>query len=230
MDTEVKQEMNTYYNERAQEYDEFYLEGMGPASIDNPGLYKEETQELQKVLGKENLQGTVYDICCGTAFWLPSYYKNTAKILLTDQAENMIGKAKERAFSLGCIEKCSFHVVDAFDIASVSEKDKAHTIFSGFFISHLTEEQGMDFFRIMKSLLIENGKIIIFDSTWNEEREKVRIREGLQERILNNGDRFKIYKKYFTEEDLEKLSERENLSLSIQFFGRTFFAAVFERR
>ena len=230
MDTKLKQEMNTYYNERAQEFDQFYLEGMGPASIDNPGIYREETRELQRVLEKEKLQGTVYDICCGTAFWLSSYYKAADRIVLADQAEKMIGRARERALSLKCIEKCSFHVTDAFDIDKIAGNEKADAVFSGFFISHMTEQREKEFFRIIKSMLDPEGKIIIFDSTWNEEREKVRIREGLQERELNNGDKFTIYKKYFTIEDLEKISVRENLSLSVEFFGQTFFAAVFMRR
>lgn len=226
MEKSAKREMNTYYNERASEFDQFYLEGMGPASIKNQELYKNETLELKRIIEREIRGNLIYDICCGTAFWLPSYYKNVDRIILADQSENMVSKAGARAVTLGCQNKCSFHVMDAFSIGKFSKPASAFLI--GFFISHLTLEQEKSFFKIMKKMIEPDGKILILDSTWNDEREKVRNREGLQERTLNNGENFTIYKKYFTINDLEQIAERENMTLTVEFFGDTFFAAVFK--
>ena len=153
-----------------------------------------------------------------------SYYKDAEKIVFIDQSENMLKKAKERAGILGCLPKCQFIKLNAFQINKT--KVKPSVFFIGFFLSHLTLKEEKQFFMLMKKKIEKNGKIVIVDSTWSDERARKRSKEGRQIRKLNNGTTFDIYKKYFTAGDLEEIAKRESLHINIEYFGKAFFIAT----
>jgi cyclopropane fatty-acyl-phospholipid synthase-like methyltransferase len=224
MSIELKKSMNLYYDERADEYDEIYTLGAGPASITDPNAYKQDVIKVKEFIEKQNFKGVVFDVPCGTAFWMPSYYQNAEKIVLIDQSATMLKKAQERADTLGCLLKCKFIKLDAFQIDKT--KVKPSVFFIGFFLSHLTLKEETKFFMLMKKKIEKNGKIVIVDSTWSDERARKRQKEGRQIRKLNNGTTFDIYKKYFTVNDLEEIAKRESLHINIEYFGKAFFIAV----
>lgn len=224
MNNYIKESMFSYYDERADEYDELYTFGGGPASITDRNIYKQEVIKIKKSISKQNITGILYDVPCGTAFWMPSYYKNTNQIILIDQSLNMLEKAKERSKSLGCFHKCNFNKLNAFDLNTL--KLTPSVLLIGFFLSHLNIREEIRFFSIIKNILYKHGKIIILDSTWSDERAKTRDKEGSQSRKLNNGTEFKIYKKYFTINDIKNIGERELFNVKIEFFGKAFFSAV----
>ena len=64
MNRTLNQEMMSYYDRRPPEYDDIYR-GKGPASIPNPGLYKNETQVTAKIVSTFGT-GHLIDIACGT--------------------------------------------------------------------------------------------------------------------------------------------------------------------
>ncbi|OFW62654.1 MAG: hypothetical protein A2Z35_02020 [Actinobacteria bacterium RBG_19FT_COMBO_36_27] len=224
MSTELKKSMNLYYDERANEYDEIYTLGAGPASITDPNAYKQDVIKVKESIKKQNFKGVVFDVPCGTAFWMPSYYQNAEKIVLMDQSANMLKKAKERSVALDCLPKCQFIKLDAFQINKTKVKPSVFII--GFFLSHLTLKEEIQFFMLMKKKIEKNGKIVIVDSTWSDERAKTRHKEGKQLRKLNNGVTFNIYKKYFTAGDLKEIAKRESLHINIEYFGKAFFIAT----
>ena len=51
MDPRLRQSMNTYYDERAAEFDEIYTLGKPPGTVTDPELYKEEARSLGKLVG-----------------------------------------------------------------------------------------------------------------------------------------------------------------------------------
>jgi len=224
MNIRVKKSECLYYDKRADEYDEIYTLGRGPASITDPNTYRDDVIKIRESIKKQNIRGMVFDVPCGTAFWMPSYYRNADRMILIDQSANMLKKAKERAGALNCLQRCQFFKIDAFHLGSVKLKPSVYLI--GFFLSHLTPEEEIKFFSLIKNKIDRKGKIIILDSTWSEERAKTRNRAGRQLRKLNNGKTFEIYKRYFTREDLKNISKRESLSINIEYFGGAFFAAV----
>ena len=216
--------MSLYYDERAYGYDGIYTLGKGPASISDSNIYKHDVIKVKESIKKQNFKGVVFDVSCGTAFWMLSYYKNAEKIVLIDQSVTMLKKAQERAGTLGCLPKCQFIKLNALQINRI--KVKPSVFFIGFFLSHLTLKEETQFFMLMKKKIEKNGKIVIVDSTWSDERARKRQKEGRQIRKLNNGTTFYIYKKYFTISDLEEIAKRESLHINIEYFGKAFFIAV----
>ncbi len=57
MNRTLNQEMMSYYDARAPEYDDIYV-GKGPASISGPDLYRRETEIIGKVV-QEYAQGQI---------------------------------------------------------------------------------------------------------------------------------------------------------------------------
>ncbi len=84
----------------------------------------------------------------------------------------------------------------------------------GFLLSHLTVEQEAVFFDILRQLLAPEGLFVILDSAWSIERAATRRKEGTQERTLNDGRGFQIYKRYFDTGDLSAMGEANGLTLT----------------
>ena len=84
MDSDLRQRMLTYYDERAPEYEEAYtLGGTGTASIPDPEIFKAETRALAGIVGRF-AHGRLMDLACGTAYWLPHYAPNCSRMTLFD--------------------------------------------------------------------------------------------------------------------------------------------------
>ncbi len=221
MDAKVEQSMHEYYSERASEYEEMYTRGRGPASVPDPNAYKSEVKALSGIVQRRCF-GRLIDIACGTAFWLPYYASQCSHIVLLDQSREMLAEAQKKVTAIGIEGQTSITCGDflsqelapaSFDCALV-----------GFFLSHLTEAQEQVFFEKLATILKPGGEFLILDSAWGEERAKTRQKEGTQERLLNDGRRFDVYKRYFDKKDIASMEKEHNLKASIEHFGRVFLA------
>ncbi len=221
MNNDLKQSMLEYYQARVAEYDEVY-QGKGPASISEPEAYTSEVEILSGIVRRE-CRGDLIDIGCGTAFWLPFYAESCSQITLFDQSDEMLAAANRRAASLGatgrtrsvCGDVLRHDFKDArFDSALVA-----------FLLSHFTSAEEHAFFRKLKSILTREGTFLILDSVWTDARARARQKEGPQERSLNDGRTFQIYKKYFDERDLLSMQDAHGMDLVTGHFGKAFFAS-----
>ncbi len=222
MDKQLKESMFQYYDERASEYDEIYLCGKLSTAINNPKAYIDETGKLKEIVNNF-CSGNILDIPCGTGFWMQSYAEKCDSIILIDQSKNMLEESKQKASELGVLNKCEFIQRNVFNYDWPAEK--FDTLLTGFFISHLSEEEEIIFLnRALKSLKA-GGRILVLDSAWSNERASIRPgKEGKMTRRLNNGTEFDIYKKYYEPDDINQIGKRHNLEIEIHHCGITFFA------
>ena len=175
MDDQIGQGMLSYYDERADEYDEIYL-GKGHATID-PDVYKRDVAKISEMVSKFG-KGHLIDIACGTGFWLPNYARNCNQITLLDQSERMLSKCKDRVEELGLTATSSFIQGDFLDINL--ETSKYDCALVGFLLSHLTFEQEKVFFQKLEEILKSNSQLMLIDSGWNKRREQHREKEGIK--------------------------------------------------
>ena len=222
MASHFKESMYEYYDARAEEYEEVY-KGEGPASIPNVDAYKSESDILGKIVERFG-HGKMIDIACGTGFWLPYYAQNCHSITLFDHSEPMLSVCRRKVDSLSIQDKCTLLCGD-FLTYPFGNVDFDRAIF-GFFVSHLTEQEERIFFAILKKILKPEGRFLFFDSVWNAERAKTRIKEGQHRRQLNNGREYDIYKRYFEVGDIRSLAEKHGLALTIEHVGLVFFAVL----
>ncbi len=221
MDSETVREMMSYYDERADEYDDVYR-GRGHTSID-PEVYKNDVAQVAEMVsgfGRKHL----IDIACGAGFWLPYYARNCSHITFLDQSERMLAKCRDRVEGLGFSALSTFAQGDFFELAlETSQYDCALV---GFFLSHLTSEQEEVFFGRLRQILKPNPPLMLIDSAWNRKRQRCREKEGIQERALNDGRRFKIYKRYFAKSDIERMFRRHCLRPVSYYVGDALIAAI----
>ena len=223
MDNIFKQEMASYYDERAREYDEIY-QGKGPA-IPDPIAYKKDVKRIGEIVSSFG-RGHLIDIGCGTGFWLPYYAQNCSQITLIDQSEKMLSECKRRVDELGVKSKCHFVQGDFFEIGF--ENCLFESALVGFLISHLTLEQEQLFFGKLKKILKPNGQLMLIDSAWSSKRQEYRKKEGMHERVLNDGRIFTIYKRYFDKSDIEGIFKKYGFKLQSYYMGDLMLAVIGE--
>jgi 2-polyprenyl-3-methyl-5-hydroxy-6-metoxy-1,4-benzoquinol methylase len=222
MNPDLRQHMLDYYNERAPEYEEAYTRGTGTTSMTDPSMFTTEATLLANVVHRFG-HGRLIDLACGTAYWLPQYASACSGITLFDQSEKMLEESRTKVEQLGVGDRCSFLQGDV--VAHEFRRDAYDCALVGFFLSHTTESQEAVVFAALKKMLDpSSGRFLILDSAWSTERARFNAKAERQERRLNDGRRFEIYKRYFDQRDLSGWENKYDLTISIEHFGMAFFA------
>ncbi len=170
--------MRSYYERRAPEYDDWWLGTGRFESRDRPGWH-EDVAALCSALASLPPARTL-DVACGTGF-LTAHLPGDVTGL--DQSPTSIEIASER------LPTASFVVGDAM-APPPGEFDRVH---AGHFYGHLLPEQRAEWLRVARALAPE---LVITDSA-RRDRD-----EAWDERVLNDGSRHEVYKRWFTPEGL----------------------------
>jgi demethylmenaquinone methyltransferase/2-methoxy-6-polyprenyl-1,4-benzoquinol methylase len=193
--------VKAYYDRRAPEYDDWWLGTGLHADRDRPG-WEEEVDALIRALGALPPAHTL-DVACGTGFLtrhLPG------EVVGLDQSESMLEIAQAR------VPGAVFVRGDAFELPF---PDAAfERVFTGHFFGHLEEEERRRFLAQARRVASE---LVVVDSALREEVEPVEV----QDRVLKDGSRWKVYKRYFTADGLA----RELGGGHVVYAGRWFVAA-----
>jgi ubiquinone/menaquinone biosynthesis C-methylase UbiE len=173
----VRAEERRYYDLRAPEYDEWYL-GVGRfEGTERPG-WDEELAELFGVVAAL-APARVLDVACGTGF-LTQHLRG--EITAIDQSETMLAIARER-----CPHATLLHA-DA--LALPFADGSFDRVFTGHFYGHLRDEHRERF--LTEARRLAPGLVVVDTAV----RPGVG-REEVNERILNDGSRYDVYKRYF---------------------------------
>ena len=223
MDATLRQHMLDYYNERAPEYEEAYTLGTGTASITDPGVFTTEAAVLAAIV-RRFAKGRVMDLACGTGYWLPHYAASASSIALFDQSEKMLDECRKKIDRYDLRDRVTLLKGDVFE--HEFDTGAYDSVLVGFLFSHLTESQEASAFLALRKMLGTTGHFLILDSAWSAERAKANDKVGRQERRLNDGTRFEVYKRYFDREDVLGWATRYETQLSVEHFGTGFFAVT----
>ena len=169
--------MKAYYERRAPEYDDWYLGTGRFAARDRPG-WNEELDTVRTALEALPPSRTL-DVACGTGFLtrhLPG------EIVGLDQSHAMLDEARAQA------PNATYAVGDALALPfSDNEFDR---IFTASFYGHLEGADRETFLREARRVARE---LVVADAALRPDVEP----EERQERILNDGSRWEVYKRYF---------------------------------
>jgi ubiquinone/menaquinone biosynthesis C-methylase UbiE len=178
----MRAEERLYYDRRAAEYDDWYL-GQGLyADYDRPGWH-EETERLESLVSSLPPARTL-DVACGTGFLTRHLRGDVTGI---DQSEEMVAIARTRC------PNATFVVGDALSLPFGD--GSFDRVLTAHFYGHLSEEDRERFLADARRVARE---VVVIDSALRSGVEP----EGFQERVLKDGARFDVYKRYFDAEEL----------------------------
>jgi ubiquinone/menaquinone biosynthesis C-methylase UbiE len=210
-----------YYDERAPEYEDAYILGTGTASNPDPKVFRTEATQLADV-ARRFARGHLIDLACGTAYWLPHYVASCSAVTLFDQSARMLDEARKKIARLGVADRCSVIGGDVFDCEL--GQDKFDCALVGFLLSHVPEAQEQVVFELLQRTLTPAGRFLIFDSAYSSERARFNDKVERQERRLNDGSAFQVYKRYFDRRDIASWVTKYSVVISLDYFGAAFFA------
>jgi demethylmenaquinone methyltransferase/2-methoxy-6-polyprenyl-1,4-benzoquinol methylase len=168
----------TYYDQRAGEYDDWYTGAGRFADRDRPG-WAEAVARIVELVSALPPARTL-DVACGSGF-LTRHLRGLAVGL--DQSPAMVAVAQSR------LPKGVAMVGDAL---SLPFPDGAFDrVLTGHFYGHLAPDERARFLREAARVA---GELIVIDSAWRDGVDA----EQWQERILNDGSRHEVYKRYLT--------------------------------
>ena len=174
--------MKQYYDNRAPEYDEWYRGVSRFAQRERPG-WEDDLKALENDVAALTPARTL-DVACGTGF-LTRHLRG--EITGLDQSERMLEVAAEQVPDA--------ELVSGDALALPFADDTFDRLFTGHFYGHL---EGSDREAFLAEAHRVAGELVIVDSARRPDHEP----EEWQERILNDGSRYQVYKRFFEPEAL----------------------------
>jgi ubiquinone/menaquinone biosynthesis C-methylase UbiE len=174
--------VKAYYERRAPEYDDWYR-GRGRFADRDRAGWSEELEELRRVLEALPAARTL-DVACGTGFLTR---RLPGDVVGLDQSESMLEEARRQA------PDATFTAGDAFDLPFPD--GSFERVFTAHFYGHLDEADRARFLGEARRVAPE---LVVVDSALRPDVEP----EEQQERILDDGSRWEVYKRYFTPDGL----------------------------
>lgn len=165
-----------YYDRRAAEYDEWYLDTGQFASRDRPGWSAEVDTLVELVRGLPAVR--TLDVACGSGFLTRHLNGFTVGL---DQSRAMVDLAQSR------LPQGLAMVGDALDLPFAN--NSFDRVLTGHFYGHLPPEEREAFLAEAKRVA---GELIVVDAALRDDLAP----EQWQERVLNDGSRHTVYKRY----------------------------------
>jgi demethylmenaquinone methyltransferase/2-methoxy-6-polyprenyl-1,4-benzoquinol methylase len=174
--------MRAYYDRRAREYDDWYR-GTGLfAGRDRPGWGDEVARLIDVVAALPPVR--TLDVACGTGF-LTRHLRGA--VVALDQSEAMLEEASSTAPNATFLQGNGLELPvpgQSFD-----------RVFTAHFYGHLDRPDGERFLAEARRVAPE---LVVVDSS----RASSEQDEAHQERVLNDGSRWQVYKRWFSAEGL----------------------------
>jgi ubiquinone/menaquinone biosynthesis C-methylase UbiE len=167
-----------YYDQRAPEYDDWYL-GRGLFEPRDRAGWDAELEQLFAVIAALEPSRTL-DVACGTGF-LTRHLRGD--VVGLDQSKRMLEEAHKQAPSITCVQGdgLALPFVDtSFD-----------RVFTGHFYGHLEPAERERF--LSEARRVANEVVVVDASRAHSE-----VDEQMSQRVLNDGSTWEVFKRYFT--------------------------------
>ena len=197
----MDERMRAYYDRRAAEYDDWWLGSGLFAERERPGWHTEVEEVIDVVRALPPAR--VLDVACGTGF-LTRHLRGD--VIAVDQSARMVEIAAGRLPDA--------HVVEADALPLPFADGDFDRVFTSHFYGHLLAGE-------REAFVAEAGRVahelVVVDSA----RRPDTGADAWQERLLNDGSRHRVYKRFFTGAELA-----DELGARVLHDGRWFVVVV----
>ena len=189
---DILTEQIAYYRARAGEYDEWFLrQGRYDLGPEHRGVWFDEVARVQAALDGAGPTGDVLELACGTGIWTQRLARTAARLTAVDASAEVMAINRARVGD----PKVTYQQADIFRWMPPATYD---FIFFGFWLSHVPQDQFEPFWSLVRTALRPSGTVFFVDSLATPEgtawRHDEPGAEGITERRLNDGRRFRIVK------------------------------------
>ena len=192
--------MEAYYEARAPEYDDWWLGTGRFAARDRPGWMDERNELIASIAALPPAR--TLDVACGTGYLTQHL---PGEITGLDRSASMLDLASARVRTAGFVQSDALRL--PFEDATFQR------VFTSHFYGHLQDPRRERFLAEARRV---GPALVVVDSALRTDVQPVE----LQERILRDGSRWQVYKRFFTPGQLlGELGGGETL-----FSGRWFVA------
>lgn len=177
-----------YYRRRAGEYDETAYGDVVAAGA-----------RIARLVAEMDPSGTVLEIACGTGLWTGALAGAAETVTAIDVAPEAVAIARDRV-TAGNVR---FEVADVFSWQTAERFD---VIFFSAWLSHVPRSRFGQFWRLLRGLLAEGGRVLFVDEHVEERDKENYLADGdeIVERQLLDGSRYRIVKNFVDPEPLER--------------------------
>ena len=174
--------LKEYYDNRAAEYDDWYL-GKGLFAERDRPEWEAEVSQLTAVVASLPTARTL-DVACGTGFLTKHL---CGDVVALDQSERMLEQTAAQAPRATVVRGDALSL--PFPDASFDR------VLTGHFYGHLRDDDRRRF--LAEAARVAN-ELVVVDAS----RAAAEVDEAVQERVLNDGSRWEVYKRWFTGDGL----------------------------
>ena len=190
----MNRDLETYYKERAKEYEKIYLK---PERQEN-------LREMESIL-KEIFAGReLIEIACGTGYWTEIIAETASEILATDINSAVLKIAKNKDYKNAKV------TVREADFNKIKSPGNHESLFGGFIWSHIKIQELPEFINLVKGQVVKDGIAVFIDNTYVKGSStpislKDKAGNTYQNRTLDNGKDYLVLKNFPTEKFIKKL-------------------------
>jgi demethylmenaquinone methyltransferase/2-methoxy-6-polyprenyl-1,4-benzoquinol methylase len=209
------QQMQTYYKERAHEYDEwFYRQGRYDRGAEHNARWFAEVDEVVQALEDWQLTGDVLELAPGTGIWTERLVRTAKTVTAVDASAEMIALNRARVGS----ERVTYLQADLFTWQAERVYD---AVFFGFWISHVPLERLDTFLARVAATLRPGGKVCFVDSRREQtstasDHQLPEVGKQVMLRKLNDGREFAIVKNFYDPVDLARRCASVGLEVDVR--------------
>jgi demethylmenaquinone methyltransferase/2-methoxy-6-polyprenyl-1,4-benzoquinol methylase len=202
-------EQAAYYRARAPEYDEWWQRigryDRGPEATEQ---WNHEITQVEDALKKFNPRGDVLELASGTGWWTQRLAQTASTLTCVDASPEVIALNRARLTATGYPY---IRYIEA-DLFTWQPEAKYDLVFFSFWLSHVPEDLFDSFWALVSQALRSNGRAFLIDSRAAESsqaRDHTMFEvNGMQERRLNDGRSFRVFKRYWEAKELSRRLEQ----------------------
>lgn len=226
---EVLTEQQRYYNERAAEYDQWWLRigryDRGEAEND---IWFTEQEQVRAAFDTLDWSGDIVELAGGTGIWTEWLSKRASSVTILDGSLEMIEINRARLTAGQLADKTSYQRLDLFEWSPERVWDG---LFVGYFLSHVPSEHYEQMLAAIAAAIRPGGVFAMIDGR-REERSSSPDQPPpgpetqVMTRRLNDGREFTIVKRYDEPDELRQALARHGIAADVRLTDTHFLYAT----